>query len=207
MSEGKRFFRKNSDYKALRRQLCRTFGKEKTARIFQQAAENLDMLHAQFPDIPKGERSHTDGYIFPRAALYRALCSESGESEAINIIEGFVGEQGKKMGAMLRKLTALPFMDRIFLRIFTSMAKNMFGENNGFRQTFHPSPKGQVRFDITECTYCRWCRRCGCPELIHSFCISDTACFGSLTGVSFERLQTLENGELCDFCLTLDKSR
>ena len=203
MSYGSRFFRRNSDYRPLRRSLEDKIGKAEATRIFEQAGEELDRIMAQFPDIPKGERSHTDQYIFPRAALYRVLRSAFGEEAAMEMIDRTVNEQGEKMGAMLRKFTSLPLMERVFLKIFARMAKNMFGEKNGFAQRSYPTAKGTVRFDILDCTYYRYCQKCGCPELIHTFCNTDAYCFGNLSKIRFEREQTLEYGEKCDFTMTI----
>lgn len=97
--------------------------------------------------------------------------------EAVNI-------QGEKVGSILRNFTALPLMEKLFLKIFASMARNMFGEKNGFAQEFYSSPKGTVKFDILDCTYCRYCRQCDCPELIHTFCNTDAYCFGNLSEIS-----------------------
>lgn len=89
------------------------------------------------------------------------------------------------------------------LLLFSVMAKNMFGEKNGFQQRFYPSPRGTVKFDILDCVYCRYCRKCGCPELIHTFCNTDAYCFGNLSKIRFVREDTLENGEKCDFTLRI----
>ncbi len=202
MSYGSRFFRQNSDYRPLRRSLEDRIGKAEATRLFDQAGEELDRIMAQFPTIPKGERSHTDQYIFPRVALYRVLRNAFGD-EAMKMIDRTVNQQGEKMGALLRKFTSLPLMERIFLKIFAQMAKNMFGEKNGFAQKFYPTVSGVVKFDILDCTYCRYCRKCGCPELIHTFCNTDAYCFGNLSKVRFERAQTLEYGEKCDFTMTI----
>lgn len=202
MSYGSRFFKRNSDYRPLRRSLEKKIGKAEATHIFEQAGAELDRIMAQFPDIPKGERSHTDQYIFPRVALYRVLHSAFGE-EAMEMIDRTVNQQGEKMGALLRKFTSLPMMEWAFLKIFARMAKTMFGEKNGFAQKSYPTDGGTVKFDILDCTYCRYCRQCGCPELIHTFCNSDAYCFGNLSKIRFKREQTLEYGEKCDFTLTI----
>lgn len=191
-----------SDHKSLQKQLIGEYGKEKANSIFVAAEAELNCLLQRFPDIPKGERTHTDNYIFPRVALYRVLKKEFGE-EAMVMIDDVIHVKGTKMGSLLRKITSLPLMEKLFLRIFAFMAKNMFGEKNGFRQSFYTSPKGIVKFDILDCVYCRYCRLCDCPELIHTFCDSDAYCFGNLSKIEFAREQTLENGEKCDFTLTI----
>lgn len=206
MSYGSAFFKKSGDYRPLYQALQESEGKERTVVIFRRAGEELDRIIAEFPDIPKGEKNHTHKYIFPRCALYRVLKAEFGD-RALGMIEDVVAVQGQKMSQMLHGFTAFPFMERLFLKIFAAMARNMFGESSGFAQQFHASPKGMVKFDILDCTYCRYCRKCGCPELIHSFCESDAYNFGHLAKLTFERTQTLEHGEKCDFMLKLSSQK
>lgn len=202
MSYGSKFFKKSSDYKPLYRTLINEIGEEKAVKVFKFAGDELDNIMHEFPDVPKGERNHTDNYIFPRVAMYRVLKKEFGEN-ALAMIDELVNIQGEKMGQMLRKFTSLPYMERLFLKIFASMAKNMFGEKNGFAQEFYTTAKNTVKFDILDCTYCRYCRLCNCPELIHTFCNTDAYCFGNLSKITFSREQTLERGTKCDFILTI----
>ena len=156
MSYGNNFFKKNRDYKPLYKSLENQVGKEKVTEIFNSAGRELDSIMSDFPNVPKGERNHTDNYIFPRVALYRIL-------------------------------------------------KKEFGEKNGFAQKFYLSSKGTVKFDILDCTYCRYCKLCECPELIHTFCNTDSYCFGNLSKIVFTREETLEVGKKCDFTLTISK--
>lgn len=202
MSYGSKFYKKNSDYKPLYKSLLNKVGEEKAKNIFVLAGEELDNIMKEFPNVPKGERNHTDNYIFPRVALYKVLRNEFGKV-AVEMIDEAVNIQGEKVGRILRKFTALPFMERLFLKIFEAMAKNMFGEKNGFAQKFYCSSQGTVKFDILDCTYCRYCKMCNCPELIHTFCNTDAYCFGNLSKVTFIREQTLEYGEKCDFTLKI----
>ncbi len=206
MLYGSNFFKKNSDYKPLFKSLESEVGKEKTVEIIDLAGKELDKIMEDFSQVPKGERNHTDNYIFPRVALYRILKNEF-DGSAIRMIDEAINIQGEKMGRLLRKVTALPFMEKIFLKIFASMTKNVFGEKNGFIQKFYSSAKGIVKFDILDCTYCRYCRECECPELIHTFCNTDGYCFGNLSKITFEREETLEFGKKCDFTLTIVKKK
>ncbi len=98
-------------------------------------------------------------------------------------------------------MTALPFTERIFLKIFALLAKNQFGEAKGFKQKFYQTARDTVKFDILDCHYCRYCRMCGCTELIHTFCDSDAYCFGNLSKLDFVREHTLENSDRCNFTL------
>lgn len=202
MSYGEKFFKRNRDYKPLYKSLKNLVGIEETKHIFFLAGKELDDLMERFPNIPKGERNHTDNYIFPRVAIYRVLKKDFGD-EAIKMIDNAVNIQGEKMGNLLRKFTSLPFMEKLFLRIFILMAKNMFGEKNGFAQKIHVFSTDTVKFDILDCTYCRYCKKCNCPELIQTFCKSDAYCFGNLSKIAFTRTQTLEHGKKCDFTLTI----
>lgn len=204
MTYGEKFFRKSIDYKPLFKLLAKEYGAEKAKYIRQSAGNELDGIISRFPDMSEGERQHTDKFIFPRIALYRVLQAEAGD-KALKYIEDTVTIQGKRMGKLLKGISSLPAMEWVFLKIFSSMAESMFGESGGFRQTFYDSPKGIVKFDITDCIYCRYCRLCGCPELIHSFCITDNYCFGSLSKIKFTRTETLETGNKCDFTLSIEK--
>lgn len=202
MSYGSKYFNKSTDYKPLYRTLINEIGEEKAVKLFKFAREELDNIMHEFPDVPMGERNHTDNYIFPRVAMYRVLKKELGDN-ALAMIDELVNIQGEKMGQLLRKFTSLPYMERLFLKIFASMAKNMFGAKNGFVQEFYSTSKNTVKFDILDCTYCRYCRLCNCPELIHTFCNTDAYCFGNLSKITFSREETLEQGAKCDFTLTI----
>jgi hypothetical protein len=80
------------------------------------------------------------------------------------------------------------------------IAKKNFGKESGFDQIMHSQSRKSVRFDITECPYCRYCNELGCPELTHIFCESDVAAYGNMPGIRFLRTQTLgTDGNLCDF--------
>ena len=60
--------------------------------------------------------------------------------------------------------------------------------------------KTELKFEITACPYCKHCAELDCPELVRTFCTSDSYCYGNLPGVTFKRTQTLgTGGECCDF--------
>ena len=202
MTKGTKFFKKSKDYKSLYKTLVDRYDKDTANRLFCLAGQELDLLLDRYSNCPKGERHHTDKYIFPRIALYRVL-KEYVKEEAISWIEEAVREEGEKTGKLLKRLTAIPFMEKLFIKIIVSLAKNMFGEKNGFRQIFYTTSKDTVKFDILECIYCRYCKLCNCPELIHTFCDTDAYCFGNLSKIAFERKETLENDKQCDFTLTI----
>ena len=198
----KNFFKRNKNYRFLYSLLVSKFGVEQANTIFDAANIELKKVTMEYPDIPKGERRHTNLFIFPRVAIYRVMKQYFGK-DAIDLMDEVICFEGEKMGGILKRITSFPFMERLFLLLFSVMAKNMFGEKNGFQQRFYPSPRGTVKFDILDCVYCRYCRKCGCPELIHTFCNTDAYCFGNLSKIRFVREDTLENGEKCDFTLRI----
>lgn len=198
----KNFFKRNKNYRFLYSLLVSKFGVEQANTIFDAANIELKRVTMEYPDIPKGERRHTNLFIFPRVAIYRVMKQHFGK-DAIDLMNEVICFEGEKMGGILKRITSFPFMERLFLLLFSVMAKNMFGEKNGFQQRFYPSPRGTVKFDILDCVYCRYCRKCGCPELIHTFCNTDAYCFGNLSKIRFVREDTLENGEKCDFTLRI----
>ena len=204
MSYGNDFYNKSKLYRPLFQTLVDKIGEDEAVELVRQAGEELDRIDCSFPDITKGERFHTHGNIFPRIALYKVLKARFGDS-AMEMLEQILKLQGERVGGMYRKLTALPFMKSLFLVIFSSMARKMFGEKNGFSQKQYDTPRGTVKFDILDCPYCRYCRKCDCPELIHTFCDSDIYCYGNIPGMTFSREQTLEHGQKCDFTLKMTK--
>lgn len=193
----------DKSYKVLYENISSKYGKDKAKGIFKNAEEELKGLYLKYKNISKGEKCHTDKYIFPRVAVYRAMKTELGE-DAMPIMDGLIKEEGAKVSRLMHSISVLPFMKKPFLKIFKSMAKNQFGEAKGFKQKFYDTPKTSVKFDILDCPYCRYCRLCDCPELIHTFCDSDAYCFGNLSKITFVREETLENGEKCDFTLSIE---
>ena len=196
-----------SGYGWLMKEITRRWGRERMLRIRRRAEEELTALRQACRNLSAGEKQHVHGTILPRAAVYRAMLEEI-PADALPLTEEAVRRAGERMSSLLRGLTAVPGMRRVYLRIFTLMAKKMFGPPAGFRQVMHRADRNEVRFDITACPYCRWCELLGCRELIGTFCQSDEYCFGRLSGIRFQRTQTLgSGGDRCDFHLTIEKQR
>jgi len=131
MSSATRFYWKNRDYKPLFNILKNSVGKKRADDIFILAGIEFDHIKLDFSVIPAGERKHTDNYIFPRVALYRLLCTEFDKDAALLMIDDVVRAQGEKAARILRAFSKLPFMERLFLRIFlrwqiTCLEKRMF---------------------------------------------------------------------------------
>lgn len=201
MRTSKNFFDKDTAYKMMRKDMIHKYGKDKTKTIFDKASEELELLYNEYHNIPEGERRHTHESIFPRIALYRVLLEELPD-KAMSIMDLAVENAGIKVGKILNVLTSIPGMKSIFIKIFKYMTKEMFGPSAGFQQQFYETKKDELRFDIIECPYCKYCRLCGCDDLTHTFCDSDIYCYGHLSGIDFKRTQTLgTGGDCCDFNL------
>lgn len=206
MSKGMNFYKKNKVYTLLRKTLSNHYSPQKVHNIYEYAGNELDKLLSQYSGIPKGEHFHTDKFIFPKIAMYRALLNELNKEESLQMLENVTRIQAMKQGHKLGKITTIPGMKTIFIKMFGKGAKTMFGERAGFKQHFYPSQKGRLKFDILQCPYCKYFDLCGCPELTYMSCDSDIYSYGNLTGIEFTRAQTLgRGGDLCDFNLELIK--
>lgn len=204
---GLTFYRKDFAYRMLKKDMTTRYGREQTERIWETAGCELEELWGRFDDVPKAERTHTHGEIFPRVAMYRALQREMPE-RAIEVMDDAIKLTGTKIGKLIGALTALPGMPRVFLCIMRVMTQRLFGEAAGFEQRFYQTGRGEYRFDITECPYCKYCALCGCPELTRNFCLSDEYCYGNLPGICFERTNTLGmGGTCCDFRFAIDRRK
>lgn len=200
------FFNKNSSYQVLK-DILKSKCDDKTVEfVWEKAGENLEQLAQKYSDIPKEEYAHVYNKILPRVAMYQALKEKMSGEEAMQIIDETVKISATKVGDILKNMTAKPFMPKVFMKLFATMTTKMFGEKSGFKQTFYEKNTKVLRFDITECPYCKYSKECGVPELTHTFCDSDVYCYGNLTNVKFERTQTLgTGGKCCDFKLTREK--
>ncbi len=81
----------------MHKSLSERYGCAKADKVFDFAGAELDNLLIEYPNTPKGERNHTDKYIFPRVAIYRALKRELPDETAILLIDEAIEAQGKKM--------------------------------------------------------------------------------------------------------------
>ena len=197
----KRYFDQDVAYRLLKKDLQKQYSKDVVERIYENAAHRLDELKEKYQEMPKEDKVHTLTSIFLRIAMYEALKEELPE-EALNIMNAIVNKTGNMVGNFLHYLTKIPGMKSIFLKVFSSLTKTHFGPSAGFSQHIHIDTAKELNFDILDCPYCRYCKKCGCEELITTFCDSDVYCYGNLSGISFDRTKTLgTGGDCCDFHL------
>lgn len=64
-----------------------------------------------------------------------------------------------------------------------------FGGDAGFRSIRHCASNSEVRFDITQCPYCKYLIEIGCPEIIQVSCNIDEYIYGNLPGLDFKRTE------------------
>ena len=76
MSYGSKFYKRSNDYKPLYKSLVSKAGKENAKKMFALVGEELDNIMKSFPDVPAGERNHTDNYIF-RELHYIGFCTRN----------------------------------------------------------------------------------------------------------------------------------
>ena len=57
------------------------------------------------------------------------------------------------MGAKLRKAAKIPEFKSIFIMMWDTISKKMFGPESGFKNVFYPKKKGEYKMDIVQCPY------------------------------------------------------
>lgn len=181
--------------------------KEESDRAWEDAHKRLAKIYKEYPNLPKGVRSHTDKSIFPAAAIYLAI-KEVAPDKAFEIMRDVMRAHTEKMGRMLAGMTKIPGFKRFFLKGWDVMSHKMFGPTAGFKNVFHPKEKDAFCMDIIECPYHKYLTELGCPEINVLFCDNDVYAYGSMPGMKFIRTKTIGAGdELCDFRLEIDKKR
>ncbi|MBQ6039815.1 MAG: L-2-amino-thiazoline-4-carboxylic acid hydrolase [Oscillospiraceae bacterium] len=185
----------------IKAEMDRQLRMELSNQIWKESAAVLTRILRKYADIPDGIHAHTDVFIFPSAAIYLTAQKYVSKEQAYSFIENAAAERTEKIGRMLAKIMALPFMRDIFLKMMNKMTKKKFGKNCGFQNRFYPKKKGEYRMDILACPYCKYFTELGCPELTKIFCENDERGYGNLPGLKFERNTTLgKDGDRCDFC-------
>lgn len=186
-------------------EISKNFSEIDTATIWKDATQRLQMMYDDHESLPKGVRRHTDGFIFPAAAIYLAI-KKHDEEKAFCIMQKVMKEKGEQSGKGFAKFVSIPFGKQLFLKLWDFISHKMFSETAGFRNVFYPKQKGEFRMDITRCPYNTYLTELECPELTRLFCENDVYVYGSLPGMEFIRTQTIgTGGSLCDFKLRIQK--
>ncbi len=174
-------------------------------KVWKKAYMNLDRIYSAYRDVPEKVAVHTDSFIFPAVAIYKAL-KEFAPDEAYDVIKESMRQISEKRGRSYARMTKIPGFKRFFLGMWSPVSRKMFGEESGFKNVFYPCEKGEFRMDITQCPYHKYLTELGCPEINTLFCDNDIYTYGNLPGIKFTRTKTIGAGdECCDFKIELDK--
>ena len=172
-------------------------------KIWHDAHKRLYRMYADHQDLPKGIAIHTDGFIFPAAAIYLAM-KEIDPDIAYDVMKKIMAEKSTKTGQTIAKWCRIPGFSKFFLGMWDGVSHKMFGEASGFKNVFYPKEKGCFRMDIIQCPYNKYLTEQGCPELNILFCENDVHAYGNLPGLKFTRTKTIGAGDdLCDFKMEL----
>ena len=184
----------------IRERLIAEAGQAEADRIWSRAKEILKEIEDKYPDLPKGQRMHTE-FIFPSAAIQLAVKENGGDPElGYRAISEYSWEKSRKMGAQLRKMAKIPGFNSFFVKMWDPISRKSFGPDAGFRNVFYPKKRGEYRMDIVQCPYNRYFTELGTPELTKIFCINDECTYGNIPGLEFIRNTTLgTGGDRCDF--------
>lgn len=184
-------------------EIGRNFTAEETEKIWADARLRLQKMYDEHSDLPKGVRLHTDGFIFPAAAIYLAM-KEFDSHKAFSVMQKVMKEKALESGRKFASFVRLPFGKRLFLKMWDTISHKMFSDSAGFKNVFYPKQKGVFRMDITQCPYNTYLTALGCQELTRLFCENDVYSYGNLPGLDFIRTQTIgSGGRLCDFKLAM----
>ena len=181
------------------RDLEARLGKDTTDQIMKASDGNYLNLEQQYSNLPPAVKQHTD-LIFMNAALYLCICEYLPKEDAYQIMEDATVKYALPIGKLLDKVTRLPGMPRLFIKVFQKMLLTSFNEAAGFTSIYHDMTNTAISVDITACPYQKYFTAAGCPELCKGACISDDVCYGYMKRIEFKRTQTLgRGGEFCDY--------
>lgn len=189
--------------KFIRKEIEKRLDANTSLEVWLLSKKKLEDMLNKYDGLPEGVQVHTHGFIFPIAAIYLSLKAKAPE-QAFEIMQYTMKEKSSKFGKSLAKMTYIPGFKKIFLSMWDSMSRKMFGEASGFKNIFYECPKGEFRMDITQCPYNKYLTEAGCPELTKLFCENDIYSYGNIPGLKFTRTKTLgTGGDCCDFKMEL----
>ena len=183
----------------IRRELIKLYGKEKANVVVVLAQKHYQECLLLCKDASTGEFMHLENTILPTTSFYKALLEVDNENALKNtnvIIIGLCEKVAKVLNSMLK----LPGMKSVFMKVMPKMAMKMFGRECGFDYENFETNENMLQMDMTMCPYVKYAKRLKVEELTTIFCESDFATYGELSGIAFERTETLgTGGNKCDF--------
>ena len=182
--------------------LVKAYGREAAGQIMPRVQKEFEALCAENAQEPKAVRAHTWESVYPCIAFYRALQQEGIKKEdAYTFLFDAFAARAEKGAAQMRTLFKLPGLYKLMPFFWKVVTKSSYGEAAGFKYSFYPTGRDRVKFDMTECTYCRTFERYGCRELTSIFCHLDDVNNENLhPKLLWNRSKTMGAGaDCCDF--------
>lgn len=188
---------KNLSY--MKKELTKIYGKEKTNEIISLVKKHYQASLLLCKDASSGELFHLENTILPTSSFYKALLEVDNDNAFENTNKIIIG-RCKKGAKVLNAMLKLPGMKSVFMKILPKMALKIFGRECGFDYKNFQSNKINFQMDMTMCPYVKYAKILKVEKLTSIFCESDFTTYGNLSGIVFERTQTLgTGGNLCDF--------
>lgn len=183
----------------IKKQLIKLYGREKTNKIVELAQNHYQECMALCQNASQGEMFHLENTILPTTSFYKALLEVDNEN-ALKNTNAIIISLCEKGGKALNSILKFPGMKAVFMKVLPKMAIKMFGRECGFDyENFKVSNKC-LQMDMTICPYVKYANIFKVIELKSIFCESDFATYGNLSGILFERTETLgTGGSKCDF--------
>lgn len=183
----------------IKKELVRLYGKEKADVIVELGKKHYEDCLLLCQSASKGEWMHLENTILPTVSFYKALLEVDNVNALRNttaILIGLCEKGGKALNLILK----IPGMKSVFMKVLSKMATRMFGRESGFDYENFETSEKLLQMDMTMCPYLKYVNTFNVPELAPLFCESDFATYGNLSGISFERTETLgTGGRKCDF--------
>ena len=180
------------------------FQEEQLTAILDDFHNELHSLIQSHQDHNSKVREHTFLKIYPAVSLYHAL-QHNGltQQQAWDIVADYFYGTARDYADSMKKMMKIPGAYKLMPLMWKIVTRFQFGIQAGFRFTFYPVGNRRVKFDMTQCTYCRYFKEEGCPELISIFCHMDDIQNGDLhPKLLWNRKKTMGGGDdLCDFDL------
>lgn len=186
--------------------LIKRYGEQEGLKISEESFHRYDELCLENENEPKAMHIHTRERIYPGIATFDALVN-SGKSreEASDFVQEYYAWRSGIMGKKINKFMKMPGFYKMAPKLCRTLTQKMFSEEAAFQAKQYPTPKHQVRFDMTQCPYANICNKYGCGEIVIAYCKADDICFGNMhEKVKFVRTKTLAKGDdCCDFSISL----
>ena len=172
--------------------------------ILNDFHHEFNTLALQHHDQNSKIRQHTFLKIYPAVSLYHSLQYNGiPRSEAWDIVADYFYSTAQDYADSMKKMLTIPGLYKLMPLMWKIVTRSQFGTKAGFLYYFYNVGNRRVKFDMTQCTYCKYFKEEGCPELISIFCHMDDIQNEDLhPKLLWNRTKTMGNGdELCDFDL------